>query len=69
VILKQSEVVTFRLVWVSIPSSKLQSLFYSKCDVCHEDKIKLLRKLREIEEAQEQLSHARSVVEKILLRC
>lgn len=62
------EVLSFRQVRVTIPSSKLRKMYYSY-DLLPEEKVMFLRAiLTRIDQAQNKLAHARSVVEKIALR-
>lgn len=63
-----SKVCCFSEVRVSIPSEKLNRLFDGHMMLSEEVTIDLRRKRAEIEGALAQLSHAASVVDKILLR-
>ena len=63
-----AEIVTFTEIRVWIPQRLLRKLFKTSGYLKAKEYAKLLRKMTEIEHALGKLEHAKSVVEKLLLR-
>jgi len=62
-----AELLCFRVVKVTLPQSKLRKLI-KKIIIRKKDRRIALEKIKEIDEAMNKLSHAKSIVEKILLK-
>ena len=63
-----SEVVDFTVIHVNIPAKLLQKEFGKHTILSSEKYVKIKQKSAQIDKAIMQLQHARSVVEKLLLR-
>ena len=65
---EKTDILPLRTIKINIPQKKLCKLFYQHNFLSDEDTLILGQKLSEIERVQNCLSHARSVVEKVLMR-
>jgi hypothetical protein len=64
----KEKILQFKEIYIWVKQKKLIRLFYSCKALEAKETRELQSDLKEIEEAQTQLAHYRSVVEKILLR-